>query len=85
MAGPPSPIFVAPATVVMTPEGSTLPTRWFPSEKNRFPMWSTATPKGESNRASMAGPPSPLKPRSPVPATVLMTPEVSTLRMRWVP
>ena len=33
----------------------------------------------------MAGPPSPLVPAFPVPATVVITPAASTLRTRWFP
>ena len=50
---------------------------------NRLPTPSTATPAGKNSRAAVAGPPSPLKPLLPVPATVVMTPAVSTLRIRW--
>ncbi len=48
-----------------------------------------ATPTGSSNSASVAGPPSPEKPRlgNPasvsVPATTVRMPEESTLRTRW--
>ena len=49
-----------------------------------LPAASTATPLGLSDWAAIAGPPSPAKPRSPVPATVEMVPEGSTLRMRSI-
>ena len=43
----------------------------------------TATPKGFASAALVAGPSSPLKPATPFPATVLMTPvEADTKRMR---
>ena len=40
--------------------------------------------EGLPNLASVAGPPSPLKPSSPVPATVVMVPVGSTKRIRWL-
>ena len=40
----------------------------------RLPAGSTATATGVANCALVAGPLSPLKPRNPVPATVVMTP-----------
>ena len=57
--------------------------RWLcRSAMKRLPAPSTATPEGRSSRAAVAVPPSPLNPYSPVPATVLMTPAESTLRIR---
>ena len=88
-AGPWSPLkpgSPVPATVVMVPERSTRRMRWFPeSAMKMFPVVSTATPAGLCSCAARAGPWSPLKPRSPVPATVVMVPERSTRRMRWFP
>src|SRR5207245_1529713 len=53
------------------------------SAMNRLPELSTAIPVGVVRFALVAGPPSPLKPRKPLPATVVMMPEVaSTRRMR---
>ena len=50
-----------------------------------LPPPSTATPVGNLNAALVAGPPSPLKPAMPMPASVVMTPEVTfTRRMRWL-
>ena len=91
-AGPSSPIssgpksiLPGPAKVVMVPEGSTRRIRLFQvSAMNRLPAPSTATPSGTFNCASAAGPLSPLKPGSPVPAKVVMVPEGSTRRMRWL-
>ena len=34
-------------------------------------------------KAAVAGPPSPANPAEPVPATVVMMPAESTLRIRW--
>ena len=36
------------------------------------------------NCAAVAGPPSPAKPWTPVPATVVIVPDGDTLRMRWL-
>ena len=46
-----------------------------------LPAPSTATPVGDLSWAAVAGPPSPPKPNL-MPATVVMLPEGSTLRMR---
>ena len=45
---------------------------------NRSPAASTATPRGSSSSASVAGPLSPLYPRVPLPATVMMSPVAFT-------
>ena len=86
VAGLPSPLNLRvplPATVVMIPEGSTLRMRWLArSAMKKLPLPSTATPLGKAKPALVAGAPSPLKPEMPLPATVVMMPEVSTLRMR---
>ena len=77
-----NPVSPVPTIVVMLPEGSTLRMRWLPlSAMKRLPVASTATPLGVSNWAWTAGPPSPAKPRTPVPAMVVMMPEESTLCM----
>ena len=61
----------------------TLRMRWLLwSAMKRLPAPSRATPKGKAKLALVAGPPSPLNPEMPFPATVVMIPEVSTLRMR---
>ena len=48
----------------------------------RLPNLSSATLRGDLNRAAVAAPSSPLEPNAPVPATVVISPAVSTLRMR---
>ena len=87
VAGPLSPLKPAvpfPATVVITPF-ETLRTRLLlESAIYRLPAESTATPRGRYNWALVAGPLSPLKPPSPFPATVVITP-FETLRMRLLP
>src|ERR1022692_977423 len=60
--------------------------RWLPvSAMNRLPKASTATPYGTLSCASVAGPPSPLNPAVPVPATVVIIPPADTFRIRWLP
>src|SRR5438552_1157649 len=54
------------------------------SAKKRFPAPSTATPVGKHSRAEVAGPPSPLKPKLPFPATVVIVPSGVTSRIRWL-
>lgn len=85
VAGPPSPAYPAvplPATVVMTPSGSILRTRWEPySTMYRFLPPSTAMQKGEA--MAVAGLPSSVCPPLPLPAMVVKTPLVSTLLMQW--
>ena len=88
-AGTESPLYPAtpvPATVEITPAGDIMRTR-LPnkSEKYTAPIMSTATPHGYIRLASTAGPPSPLYPLSPLPATVVKyeTPfTVDSLRIR---
>ena len=46
------------------------------------PSGATATPWGLESMAEVAGPPSPLNPGVPVPATVVMMPLASTRRTR---
>ena len=53
-----------------------LPELW----KKRWPTPSTATPVGKANSALVAGPPSPLKPGVPLPATVLISPLTASTR-----
>ena len=89
VAGPPSPLKPAlpgvPATVVITPAVSILRMAVFhESAMYRLPEASSAKPWGALIWAMAAGPPSPLWPPVPVPATVVITPAVSTLRMRWL-
>src|SRR5438874_11280735 len=75
-----------PATVVITPLASTLRTTAFPpSTMYQFPAPSAARqlPRSESSRAranfaAVAGPPSPVYPLTPVPATVLLAPAGGT-------
>src|SRR5215813_15405432 len=84
VAGPPSPLkpdVPSPATVEMTPSGVILRMRLDAATK-RLPAPSAATPVGEEIWAAVAGPPSPLKPDVPSPATVEMTPSGVILRMR---
>lgn len=57
--------------------------RFLLSVMNKLPPLSTATPSGLSRLALVAGPPSPLKPRVPVPANVAIMPVfAATRRMR---
>jgi hypothetical protein len=57
-----------------------------PSEMKMSPEESTATPYGAASSAEVAGPPSPEKPLLLwVPATVVITPPVVTLRMISLP
>ena len=85
-AGPPSPEKPAaplPASVVMMPPADTFRIRLLKvSAMKRFPAASTATPLGSFNDAEVAGPPSPEKPSTPLPATVVMMPLTETFRIR---
>ncbi len=85
MAFPPSPLKPAvpfPATVVMIPLVSTFRMRWlFRSAMYRLPCLSKPRLAGIFNCASVAFPPSPPNPDSPVPAKRVMFPLVSTLLM----
>src|SRR5512139_3235054 len=57
--------------------------RWFPkSAKSSEPSGANAKPAAAYNVAAVAGPPSPLKPISPVPATVVMIPSGLIFRIR---
>src|SRR5205814_247916 len=54
------------------------------SAKKILPEESMAIPLGESSEARVARPPSPDDPFVPLPATVLIVPFESILRMRWL-
>ncbi len=86
VAGPPSPLkpdVPIPATVEMNPLRSTIRTRALRrSAIKRLPALSNAMPVGFCSCALVARPPSPLNPGVPVPATVVMTPLVFTIRTR---
>jgi len=49
-----------------------------------LPPSSTVTPRGALRAASVADRPSPANAAAPFPATVVIRPEVETLRMRWL-
>jgi hypothetical protein len=69
----------------MTPPGVTCRTLLLlPSEMRNPPSARGATPVGAFSVALVAGPPSPLKPAVPDPATVLIVPSALTRRMRWL-
>src|ERR1700674_4673975 len=72
-----------------TVDGDTLRIRPLPrSAMKRFPEASTVTPEGTFNDAEVAGPPSPEKPKLPLPATVLMPlglVDTSRIRLALVP
>src|SRR5258708_4091507 len=80
-----------PATVEMIPAVSTARTRLlYESATYTVPLGLTATPDGKLSWARAAGPPSPanqlqnaLVHQVPLPATVEMMPEVSTLLILW--
>ena len=86
LAGPPSPANLKnplPAVVVILPSRPTLRMRALPlSAITRFPTASTPTAPGEFREAPVAGPPSPEKPSTPLPATVVIMPSVLTFRIR---
>src|SRR5262249_27669828 len=48
------------------------------------PFPSRATSVGPANCADVAGPPSPLKPTTPLPATLVMMPDGEITRIRWL-
>src|ERR1035438_2339925 len=91
VASPPSPEKLRvplPATVVMTPPADTFRMRLFcESAMMRFMEASTTSLENAPRLkdAEVAGPPSPKKPRVPLPATVVMTPPADTFRMRLLP
>ena len=85
MAAPPSPAkpkVPSPATVLIVPvPPSTFRMRWLPvSAMKMFPAPSTVTPLGPLRSAAEAGPPSPAKPLTPVPTTVVITPLAESTR-----
>lgn len=87
VAGPLSPLnpgVPLPATVVIVPVVSILRIRSLAELAIYIlPLLSTATSSGEEILALVAAPPSPLKPDTPSPATVVIIPVVpSTLRIR---
>ena len=74
-AGPPSPLKLEapdPATVTIIPVLTSSRRMRFWSAMNRWPLPSTVNPRGELNIAFVPGPPSPLKPFVPLPATDAM-------------
>ena len=87
VAGPPSPLkprVLLPANVVMIPVTASTRRMRFPVAMNRLPPPSTATPNGKIKAALVPGPPSPLKPRTPFPATIAMSPvEAFSSHTRW--
>ena len=93
-AGPPSPLkpkAPVPANVVMIPSGPTLRTLSWPDATwlmYRLLSGPTASAKGLTSWAWVAGPPSPQAPLEqglPLPATVVMIPSGDTFRTRWLP
>src|ERR1039458_3730836 len=81
VAGPPSPEYPdapLPATVVIVPPGEIR--RMAPTAAYRLPLGSNARSSGPSSSACGAGPPSPVYPGMPLPATVVMIPAVETFR-----
>src|SRR4051812_15935741 len=59
-----------PATLVIVPSGAIRRTTWFPvSQTYAAPSGPIVKPDGSFISAAVAGPPSPAKPFSPVPAT----------------
>jgi hypothetical protein len=80
---PAKPLTPLPARVVMIPWVSTLRTRMLDaSAMYKLPERSTATPLAARKEALVAGPPSPPKPELSLPATVVIVPVASTLRIR---
>src|SRR5439155_994194 len=86
VAGPPSPEnphTPVPARVVIVPLGDTRLTRSPSNSAIKMPPSAvTATPSGRLSRAAVAGPPSPEKPLTPVPAMVVIIPLGDTRRTR---
>ena len=65
----------SPAIVLILPSRPTLRTGSLTlSTMKRFPSWSMAAPRGQKRRAAVAGPPSPLYPEAPDPATAAAHP-----------
>jgi hypothetical protein len=89
VAAPPSPWYPrrpVPATVSMVPPRVKRRTRWLLKSVNQIaPVSSIFTSIGSSSWAAVAGPPLPLNPATPVPATVvIICVSASTRRMRWL-
>ncbi len=67
---PPLPVWPVPAKLLITPLVPTTRTRLSAgSAMYRLPAASTARDEGEDMAADLAGPPSPLEPSAPLPAT----------------
>ncbi len=86
VAAEPSPVLLpvpVPAIVLMTPVEAVILRIRLPvaSAMYKFPEPSTAMPLGLFNVAEVAAEPSPVLPAEPVPAKVVMTPDVFTLRI----
>ena len=82
---PPKPGSPEPATVKMRPSGVMRRMRLLPVSANTTPpIGSNAMPDGWERKALAASPPSPAKPLSPTPASVVMMPP-TTRRIRWPP
>src|SRR5436189_1417303 len=75
-----SPKMPLPATVVITPVAASRRRIRRSEPMKRFPALSTATLSGPDSAAEVAGPPSPLKPIVPLPATVVMTCVAASIR-----
>ena len=88
VAGPPSPLkpdTPFPATVVIVPSADTFLIRSLSISAIRKPPSAVgATANGMDSRASIAGPPSPANPSTPLPATVVIVPDGETLLTRWL-
>src|SRR5436189_4973687 len=89
VAGPPSPEYPnvpLPATVEIIPAGVIFRMREFPSSpNNKLPAPSNTMVEGESIIAEAAGPPSPLKPHTVVPANLTIIPFELILRIWQLP
>jgi hypothetical protein len=86
VAFPPSPVKPAlptPATVVIFPRTSMRRTTWLPaSATHTLPSERWVTVNGLNRRDCWLGPPSPVYPTTPSPATVVMMPSGQSLRTR---
>src|SRR5581483_2060735 len=84
VAGPPSPVepgVPLPATVVIVPSGAIRRIRLFPPSATKSePSPATTTWRGARSWAAVAGPPSPLQPPTPVPATLVTEPRPSSAK-----
>ena len=71
--------------VSIAPSGAIRRTRKLPRSATKSdPSAPIASPFGWSTWASVAGPPSPEYPRTPVPATVEIVPSGATRRTAWL-